>query len=62
MTLALIARLLTGDDGAAIVEYAIVTAGLSVVAIAALQLTGVSLNDLYAATAANWTTAAQSGQ
>jgi Flp pilus assembly pilin Flp len=61
MTSALV-RLFTEDDGAAVVEYAVITAGISVVAVTALQLMGVSLNDLYASTAANWTSAAQSGQ
>jgi Flp pilus assembly pilin Flp len=55
-------RVLSNDDGAAIVEYAIITAGISVVAIMALQLMGVSLNGLYAGVAANWSAAAQSGQ
>jgi Flp pilus assembly pilin Flp len=56
------ARLFVEDDGAAVVEYAIITAGLSVVAVTALQLMGISLNDLYASSAAGWTSAATSGQ
>lgn len=59
---AVLARVLFDDSGAAIVEYAVITAGLSIVAITALQLMGISLNDLYANEAANWTSAAQSGQ
>jgi Flp pilus assembly pilin Flp len=55
-------RVLSDDQGAAIAEYALVTAGLSLVAIMALQLMGVSLNSLYAGEAANWTSAAHSGQ
>jgi Flp pilus assembly pilin Flp len=50
------------DDGAAIVEYGLITAGISIVAVMALQLMGVSLNSLYAGEAANWSAAAQSGQ
>ena len=60
--IATLARLLTEDDGAAIVEYAIITAGIAIVAVTALQLMGVALNDAYAETAANWSSAAQSGQ
>jgi Flp pilus assembly pilin Flp len=59
---AVLSRVLFDDSGAAIVEYAVITAGLSIVAITALQLMGISLNDLYANEAANWTSAAQSGQ
>jgi Flp pilus assembly pilin Flp len=55
-------RVFSNDEGAAIVEYAIITAGISVVAIMALQLMGISLNNLYAGEAANWSAAAQSGQ
>jgi Flp pilus assembly pilin Flp len=55
-------RVAVDDSGAAIVEYAIITAGISVVAISALQLLGVSINALFAGAAANWTAAALSGQ
>jgi Flp pilus assembly pilin Flp len=55
-------RVFREDDGAAIVEYGLITAGISIVAVVALQLMGVSLNSLYASEAANWSAAAQSGQ
>jgi hypothetical protein len=40
----------------------LITAGLSIVAVVALQLMGAALNSLYAGEAANWSAAAQSGQ
>jgi Flp pilus assembly pilin Flp len=55
-------RVLVDDDGAAIVEYAIILAGISLVAIGALQTMGVSLNGLYSNVVANWSFTAQSGQ
>ena len=55
-------RVLADDGGAAIVEYAIITAGISVVAIAALQAMGISLDGLYSNVVANWTSSARSGQ
>jgi Flp pilus assembly pilin Flp len=55
-------RVLRDDEGAAIVEYGLITAGLSLVAIMALQLMGASLNLLYAGEAANWVYSARSGQ
>ena len=55
-------RVFVDDGGAAIVEYAILTAGISVVAIAALQAMGLSLDGLYTNVVANWTSTAHSGQ
>ena len=57
-----LARLFAADDGTAMTEYAIITAGISIVALVALQATGLSLNALYANEAANWASAAHSGQ
>ncbi len=55
-------RLFVDDEGAAMTEYAIITAGISIAALVALQATGLSLNSLYANEAANWASAAHSGQ
>jgi Flp pilus assembly pilin Flp len=55
-------RVFVDDDGAAVVEYAIILAGISLVAIGALQTMGVSLNGLYSNVVANWSSTAHSGQ
>jgi Flp pilus assembly pilin Flp len=55
-------RLFADDEGAALTEYAIITAGISIAALIALQATGISLNLLYSGEAANWASAAHSGQ
>ena len=57
-----ILRVLSDDGGAAIVEYSLILAGIAVSAIAALQMTGTSLNNLLASTSASWSSAAHSGQ
>jgi Flp pilus assembly pilin Flp len=56
------ARLLRDDDGAAIVEYGIILAGISLSSIVALQMMGISINSLYSNLVANWTSSANSGQ
>jgi Flp pilus assembly pilin Flp len=55
-------RVLSDDGGAAIVEYSLILAGIAVSAIAALQMTGTSLNTLFASTSDQWSSAAHSGQ
>jgi Flp pilus assembly pilin Flp len=55
-------RLLVDDEGAAMTEYAIITAGISIAALIALQATGLALNLLYSGETANWASAAHSGQ
>jgi Flp pilus assembly pilin Flp len=60
--IAALKRVFVDDEGAAIVEYALITAGISLVAVVALQAMGLSLNTLYAGEAANWASAAHSGQ
>jgi Flp pilus assembly pilin Flp len=54
-------RVLVDDGGAAIVEYALITAGISLVAVTALQAMGISLNDLYMSVVSNWGASARSG-
>jgi len=54
-------RVLVDDGGAAIVEYALITAGISLVAVTALQAMGISLNDLYTSVVSNWGASARSG-
>ncbi len=55
-------RVLRDDDGVALVEYGIITAAISAVAITALQMTGTSLNTLYSDLVSGWTQTANSGQ
>ena len=55
-------RLLRDDEGAAIVEYGIILAALSVSCITALQLMGVTVSSLYDGLVAHWTSSANSGQ
>jgi Flp pilus assembly pilin Flp len=54
-------RVLVDDGGAAIVEYALITAGISLVAVTALQAMGISLNGLYMSLVANWDLSARNG-
>jgi Flp pilus assembly pilin Flp len=55
-------RLFADESGATMTEYAIITAGISIAALLALQATGLSLNLLYSGTTSNWLSAAHNGQ
>lgn len=55
-------HVLADDDGAALVEYGIITAGIALAAMGALQAMGVSIDTLMTNTVAHWSSAARSGQ
>ncbi len=61
MTPALL-RALREDDGVALVEYGIITAAIALVAVASLQLMGITINGLFANLTGNWSAAAESGR
>jgi Flp pilus assembly pilin Flp len=55
-------RVLCEDDGVALVEYGLITAAITMVALASLQMMGLSINTLFTGLTANWAHAAESGQ
>jgi Flp pilus assembly pilin Flp len=55
-------RVLCEDDGVALVEYGLISAVITLVALGTLQLMGLSINDLFTNLTANWSSSAESGQ
>jgi Flp pilus assembly pilin Flp len=55
-------RVLCEDDGAALVEYGLITAAITVVALGSLQLMGISINTLFTNLSTSWMSSAESGQ